>query len=59
MAVTVSGQINTAVVGIEPEHAAAMLNELKAAAARLERYVADQAPELLEQETEPHGGGMW
>jgi hypothetical protein len=48
MAVTASGNINTSAVGIELEHAAAMLNELKAAVARLEQYVAERAPELLD-----------
>lgn len=49
VAITTDGQINTRGCGIEPEHAAVILDELKGLVARLEVFVADEAPDLLVQ----------
>lgn len=45
--VTTDGKVRTQGCGIEPAHAAVMLEPLKALVARLEVYVADTEPDLL------------
>lgn len=44
VSVTGDGMVNTSGCGIEPEHAAVILEELRTVAARLEAIVAGQAP---------------
>lgn len=55
VSITADGQIRTQALAIEPEHAVAMLSELKAAVARLERFVGEFAPACVNHADEPLG----
>ncbi len=45
VAITGNGMVNTSGCGIEPEHAAVLLDELKGVMARLEGILAAESPE--------------
>ena len=47
VAVTAAGTVTTKGCAIEPEHAVAMLGELRALMVRLEGFVVESTPELL------------
>lgn len=53
MSVTGDQRIQTQFCAVEPEHAAVLLAELDRVRAHLCRYLADQAPELLDRVSAP------
>lgn len=56
VSITADGKVHCQALAIEPEHAAAMLDELRAAVARLECFASEFAPELMNRATKQQGG---